>query len=947
MNKYLYFIFILLYSIHVSGQIPIDKKWAKYVAKDQVPKSFLPLKNTTATVLVRLPSMQRSFFTKNNIPVLRILDREHYIVSLPGSQKLTANKTLAISLVNNQWKLSESLQKDNTAITGHYVLRSMDMEKTKRSLQGNPEISILGQTKDYLYLHGPLDKIKAYLLPLTEIVYIGQESFDPIQESTVLDLNLGINNINKIYSDYPNLNGTGITVSVKDNRYFEGDIDLIGKLTASPLQSDIFEQHPTDMSTIISGLGNSSINGRGVAPGALLQSSNFLNLPPDDNTYLSDRGIFIQNHSYGTMIENFYGSLAASYDQHIFENPNELHIFSSGNAGGTVPEDGNYRNLGNFANLTGNFKMAKNNLIIGAVNEENGLSPFSSKGPAYDGRIKPELVSYSIIGTSNATALTSGLSALLQQAYQETHNAPLPASLAKAVLINSANDIGTKGPDYATGYGNINGHRAIGTITDNRFLLDNVQADETKNFSITVPENAKNLKFTLVWTDVPTTANSNLALVNDLDMRISKGTSMIYFPWVLDSSSSIEALETPATTGEDHLNNIEQVFIENPEEGEYTISIQAFDINTAAQDFSIAYEWDLKDNFSWNYPLVNDNFPYNGETVSYFRWESSFENAAGTLSISYDNGISWEVINDQLPVDDRFYLWQPPEDLTSTAIVKMTIDGQDFLSDTFVISNAISLRVGLNCEDIVQLVWNKQEGVQNYRVHNLNGSTLEALTTSADTTFVFDKNSIASNYFSIQPILEDGTPGIIGMARDYESFEAGCYESTLIAEISDDQTTGELSISLSSLFNVTQIDVEKWNGSTFESIGVLSENTLLNFIYLDESPDQGLNTYRIKITTTDGMTFFSDEAELFFLTTTPFATFPNPVSEGITVFTKDFPDERVWMEIYSLDGRILMSTEITSEQQFVILTSLRQGIYALSLYSEKSNERLAKLIYKL
>ena len=116
---------------------------------------------------------------------------------------------------------------------------------------------------------------------------------------------------------------------------------------------------------------------------------------------------------------------------------------------------------------------------------------------------------------------------------------------------------------------------------------------------------------------------------------------------------------------------------------------------------------------------------------------------------------------------------------------------------------------------------------------------------------------------------------------------------------------------------------------------------------MDETPDQGLNTYRIKITTNDGNTFFSEEAELFFLTTTPFAFFPNPATDGITVFTKSFPEERVWMEIYSLSGSLVMTREITSEQQFIVLNNLRQGIYAISLYSEKSGERLAQLMYKL
>ncbi|WP_394747009.1 S8 family serine peptidase [Spongiimicrobium salis] len=946
MKEHLYRIVLLLYAAPILGQTSFDTKWMDYIHKNQDLTS-LQQKNATVTALIRLRTEQKSFLGTKEITVLRVLDNEHYVISLPQTMYSPSNEMYSIALVNNEWKLGNSVKNIQSTTEANYVVHSKDLQKTQDLLKRNKTVSITGQTSAYLYIYGRLSDIKAAVLPLTEVTYIGYESFDPIPESTVNDLNLGINNINKIAVDYPNLTGMGITVSVKDNRYFEGDIDLIDKLIFSPLQSDIFEQHPTDMSTIIAGLGNSSINGKGVAPSALLQSSNLMNLPPDAAQYLTGSGIFIQNHSYGTSIENFYGSLAQAYDQHIHENPNELHIFSSGNAGGIVPEDGSYAGLGNFANLTGNFKMGKNNLIIGAINEEDERSPFSSKGPAFDGRIKPELVSYSIIGTSNSTALTSGLSALLQQAYQESQGTPAPAALSKAALINSANDIGAKGPDFATGYGNINGHRAVSTLIEGRYILDEVQPAETKNFSIPLPENAKNLKITLVWTDVPAMVNSNLALINDIDMTVISPSGSTHLPWILNSNPSQAALEASAERGEDHLNNIEQVVIENPSSGEFSIRITGFDISTPSQAFAIAYQWDIEDHFSWNYPLVNDNFPYNGETISYFRWESSFDEAAGELAISYDDGLSWNVIDTQLAIQDGFYLWEPPEDFAGTALARMTIDEQDFLTEPFTISRAININVGLNCEDTVQLVWRKQEGVSAYRVYNLNENTLEPLVTAVDTTFVFNKTAVASNFFSVQPILENGNPGILGIAQDYEVFEAGCYESALIAEVSEDQTAGELSIIVSSVLNVATIEIEKLVAGTFEAIGTIAENASLRFVFLDENPDQGLNTYRVKITTLDGGTFFSEEAELFFLSTTPFAFFPNPVTDGITIFTKSFPEEKVWMEIYSLAGRLLMTTEINSEQQFVVLTNLRQGVYALSLYSEKSKERLAKLIYKL
>jgi len=47
----------------------------------------------------------------------------------------------------------------------------------------------------------------------------------------------------------------------------------------------------------------------------------------------------------------------------------------------------------------------------------NVLSP-SSRGPAYDGRVKPELVAFAEDGSSGAAAIVSGISLVAQQTYK-------------------------------------------------------------------------------------------------------------------------------------------------------------------------------------------------------------------------------------------------------------------------------------------------------------------------------------------------------------------------------------------------------------------------------------------------------------------------------------------------------------------------------------------------
>ena len=277
------------------------------------------------------------------------------------------------------------------------------------------------------------------------------------------------------------------------------------------------------MATLIGGGGNSFYTGNGIAPGCNITSSDFANLLPDAIAGYQQYGISVQNHSYGVGIENFYGSDAAAYDADMITDSSLLFIFSAGNSGNLSATDGQYKNLTGFANLTGSFKMAKNIITVGSVDSFYNVPLLSSKGPAYDGRIKPELVAYGNDGSSGAAAITSGTALAVQYAYAQQHNNLLPSNaLVKAVLINSADDVYTAGPDYYSGYGNVNTYKAVKDILSGQFFSGTVQQDETKNFAITIPANAKNLKITLVWNDAAAQTNAFTVLVNDIDLQLEQ-----------------------------------------------------------------------------------------------------------------------------------------------------------------------------------------------------------------------------------------------------------------------------------------------------------------------------------------------------------------------------------------------------------------------------------------
>jgi hypothetical protein len=190
-------------------------------------------------------------------------------------------------------------------------------------------------------------------------------------------------------------------------------------------------------------------------------------------------------------VENFYGADAAAYDATVINNPSLLHVFSSGNSGTSASATGIYSGITGFANHTGSFKMAKNILTVGATDSFSVVAALSSKGPAHDGRVKPELVAFGEDGSSGAAALTSDTALLLQHTYKQLHGCLPAGSLIKAILINSADDAGNKEVDYANGYSSLNALNAVKTLQLGRFMNGSVAHSGTQLFTISVPAGKK------------------------------------------------------------------------------------------------------------------------------------------------------------------------------------------------------------------------------------------------------------------------------------------------------------------------------------------------------------------------------------------------------------------------------------------------------------------------
>ena len=853
---------------------------------------------------------------QNKYKVVKKLDSTFCIVE---NESLKSNKSLKKMLpVNNLWKLPSNFsdhQEDKQYILATDTIQALLTDLKSLNIS---DIKILDN--HVVMIKSDSKKIIDVIIALSSVVSVSQESMHPKGESKITDQNFTINSINKANAGFPLLTGENQIISIKDDLFDVNDIDLLNKHIPSQTESTIVTSHATAMATIVSGLGNSSALGKGVAQKAKIQSSDFSNIYPDEVATL--QGAATQNHSYGTEIENFYGSLANAYDSQLFLNTDLTHCFSSGNTG-----------LQGYKSITGNFKQSKNSIAIGCIDQNEIIMPFSSKGPAYDGRIKPELVAFSTQGTSNSTALATGIVTLMKQHYKTIHNITLNNALTKAILINSAKDLGNTGPDFTYGYGNINADKCLKTISENRIISGNLSSDQTNSHAITVPENAKNLKITLVWNDLPAAINSNISLVNDLDIEVISPDNTSFLPWILNPDTP----EQQAVRGKDKINNSEQVTIENPASGSYTITIMGSYISNASQEYGIAYEYELDNQFEWNYPVSNDNFPYDGKTISPFKWNSSFSEIPGQLSVSYNNGQTWEIISNNVNLDNEQFTYIPAEQKFSKAKLKMTINNTDYISDSFTISYDLNISNSLVCDGTTEINWEKPANVSLFNIYQLTGDHLEFKEQTPNTTYTYTDGKI----HTVIPVF-DNSEGIKSESTLQYTENSNCYFELAFAEVFEEDKV-KIDASLFSLYNIKRIELVKMINNAETVISTLNNINSKTFSFLDTEPIKGSNKYKINIILENNNVISSLILDTNYLGNDLFFVHPTLLGKNEELSIEAKKEENAIFYLYNIIGQNTITSPLLSKNNTINLKNTASGIYIYKIITNSGEMQTGKI----
>ena len=876
-----------------------------------------------------------------SVPSLNYLTRSLLIVTVTLMLTQVAISQSAADLKKFSPLLEKKWQKKTRNEISTFVVAVSDENAFRKILAERKTV-----IKIYEYPEARLFVIKTTwlemlqtFLPLEHVLFIDEQR-TPKEELAVSNFDLGTNKVNVIHHQFPQYNGNGAVVSIKENRPDTADIDFKGRYLQTTFTSNIFGSHASNMMTIVGGAGNSYYEGKGAAWASTITSSDFINLLPEPDAKYQEYNITVQNHSYGTGIENFYGADAAAYDASVIARPSLLHVFSAGNSGQQTSTIGPYANVAGFANITGSFKMAKNLITVGHTDSFAVVLAPSSKGPAYDGRVKPELVAFALDGSSGAAAIVSGIALDLQQAYKDLHGNLPSSALVKAILLNSADDVGAKGVDFASGYGAVNAYKAMITVLNAQYFNGNLSNGATDVLNLIIPANIKQLKLTLVWNDPPATANAAKALKNDLDLELTlPATTQLWQPWVLSHFPNVDSLQKLPVRKRDSLNNIEQITLDNPAAGNYQIIVRGSNITTAPpQAYFVAYQMDTTDKFKWYYPTRSDNIF--GGRANVLRWVSTYANTIAQLEFSLNNGNTWQLIDNAVDLSKGFYKWTPPDTFT-TALLRMNFASQNFRSDTFTISKRFDLFVGFNCPDSFMFSWKRIPGVSSWQVYQLGPKYMEPLLVTTDTAFILSKASNPSLYYAVAPILNTRT-GVRTYAYSYTLQGVGCYVKSFLATLTGN--TAVLDLLVGTNYKIKTITFQKLNGTSFIDLQTINNISGLQFSHVDNNLAKGLNIYRAKIELTNGTVIYSETATVYYFVDNVYILYPNPAPQyqPITILSND-PDI-TQLQAFNSVGQKVYENKLDQLVNEIPQGRLSKGFYFLRIVKNNKTQTVLKLV---
>ncbi|MEZ5082843.1 MAG: S8 family serine peptidase [Bacteroidales bacterium] len=587
------------------------------------------------------------------------------------------------------------------------------------------------------------------------------------------------NVLNSSYAAGRHYDGTDVNIMLQDDGYIGPHADYEGRIGNQFITSNSGD-HGDHCAGIIFGSGNIDPTAVGQAPGATIYTYGAAPAYPGFSSIPSHYGLYdirISSTSYSNGCNAGYTSLARTMDIHINQYESLMHVFSAGNDGNS---NCGYGAGAGWGNITGGHKIGKNVMTVANLSETSSLAGSSSRGPAHDGRIKPDISAkgsnvYSTVdvheyafksGTSMSCPGVSGSLAQLYQAYKELNNGEEPkGGFIKGLTLNTADDLGNTGPDFKFGWGQINNFKAVKLLEDERYETDEIEESGTNYHTFEVPAGTKQIKVMVYWTDKEASIGTNKALVNDLNIQIEDPSSVTHLPWLLNHYPHPDSLDKPAIKGIDALNNMEQVSIDDPAAGTYTLTVEGFEVPWGPQEYFVFYEY-IMNEINLTYPIGGESFAP-GENVM-VRWDAFGDTNPFYFSYSVDGGLVWIDLSNTINPNQRYFTWSVPPVITSSALVRITRDGlSDTSPETFnIMGIPENIEYPRSCPESVLVKWDPVEGAISYDVLKLGEKYMEVVgSTAADSMMVEGISYEEEYFFSVRAIGADNAIGRRAIAK--------------------------------------------------------------------------------------------------------------------------------------------------------------------------------------
>ncbi|MCF2444117.1 S8 family serine peptidase [Dyadobacter sp. CY345] len=750
--------------------VPFKKKVFVIIQFDQIPSAS-----------------QREQLQKDGIELLDYVPNNAYTATVAGSlDDKVLRKSGARSVISPTPKQKLQVSLANGTVPEH--AKSIDgfIDVWVSFLKSFTADEIIGALKEGGY-QITSDVYKSYqvleirltekrLMELAALPYIQYIQAKPKEDKPVNNhsiVNGRANVLGSSIGESRNLHGEGVVVGVGDNADPMQHIDLTNRIiNRMALDSGA---HGVHVMGTLGGAGIVTEKYAGYAPKVKMIAQLYSNILAYAPTYVQDFGMVITNNSYGNDVSNCstfgdYDLTSNILDQQAFQMPYLQHVFAAGNSGAT-----NCAPFTNgFGNVVGGYQAAKNVITVGNTTAEAIVNFNSSKGPVSDGRTKPEISaqgtqvvsSYAVnngyinsTGTSMAAPAVSGGLALLYQQYRKLHNQENPKNgLMKALICNGSIDKGNAGPDYQFGFGWMNLLRSVKMLESNSYRNATVANSAVNSFDIVIPANTAQVKVMLYWNDPAASILAAKTLVNDLDLTV-ENSSVVTLPKLLDPNPA--NVNVPATTGADHINNMEQVIINNPGAGTYKINVNGTAITQGAnQEYFVVYDI-VPASTTLTYPIGKERLAP-GDVV-YISWDA-FGNTSNEFRVQYskDDGVTWNNIAGNSLSTNSLIAWSVPDDVTDKARIKImnTATGAETISEAFTIVRPPSIRLSnVQCEGYIALEWDAVPAATDYEVMILQGDEMVSAGVTSNLNYTFNGLSKDDTYWFSVRARVNGNPG--------------------------------------------------------------------------------------------------------------------------------------------------------------------------------------------